>query len=199
MENGRRQSYSSMPLVSRLDHLDFTMKYLERKQSTPIWGSNSLGPAGVLQGQPLPMELAVKEAASKGSLLDRVSSLEHRLCQLCLSETHSSSTSSSSSRVSAQTLGDTCSGQGFKVGESSASLPAFNNPILLPDKLMSHETVKRLEIQGKRQRTLMKELKPASLPKQRRGSSGSNKDKKTCQNRKKGIAPNWPRLKLLGC
>jgi hypothetical protein len=52
------------------------MKYLERKQSC----SNSLGQA--LERQCVPMDLAAKEADFKGSLLDRVASLEHRLFQV---------------------------------------------------------------------------------------------------------------------
>jgi hypothetical protein len=56
------------------------MKYLERKQSLAIWGSNGL--AQGLERQCVPLDLAAKEAVFKGSLLDRVTSLEHRLFQV---------------------------------------------------------------------------------------------------------------------
>ena len=114
-----RHSHSSMPLVSRLDHLDFAvslsfpkhlrshkyclsifftctawcrfnepfffgeqtkMKYLEGKQHLPKWRGNcSVGGAG---RQSMTMDLAVKEAYLKGSLMDRVACLEHRLFQV---------------------------------------------------------------------------------------------------------------------
>lgn len=52
-----------------------------------------------------------------------------------------------------------------------------------------------LLLQGKgKPHRVQKHLKLAS-PKQRLG----NKDEKTCKSRKKGITPNWPRLKILGC
>ncbi|KAJ6347806.1 hypothetical protein OIU76_004321 [Salix suchowensis] len=112
-----RHSHSSMPLVSRLDHLDFAMKYLEGKQHLPKWRGNcSVGGAG---RQSMTMDLAVKEAYLKGSLMDRVACLEHRLFQLCL-ELDSSSTSATSSRTS----GYASSGQGLP----TFTLATFNNP-----------------------------------------------------------------------
>jgi hypothetical protein len=56
------------------------MKYLERKQSLAVWSSSSL--AQGLERQCVPLDLAAKEADFKGSLLDRVASLEHRLFQV---------------------------------------------------------------------------------------------------------------------
>ncbi len=55
------------------------------------------------------------------------------------------------------------------------------------------EIITWLLLQGKPHR-VQKNLKLAS-PKQPLG----NKDEKTCKSRKKGITPNWPRLKILGC
>ncbi|XP_050264238.1 uncharacterized protein LOC126708489 [Quercus robur] len=193
MEGGR-QSYFSMPLASRLDRLDFLMKYLERKQNLQTWDRNSL--ALGLERQCVPVDLAVKEADSKGSLLDRVAALEHRLFQLCL-EKQSSNISSSSSLASTLTPGYTSS-QGCK-GEPSNSLPTFNNHIH-GDRLISKVGFYRHEIQGKPHR-VPKNLKHASLPKQHIGNSRptNTKDEKACKSQKKGISPNWPRLKMLGC
>ncbi|GAV87968.1 hypothetical protein CFOL_v3_31392 [Cephalotus follicularis] len=75
MEHGTSQSHSSMPLASRLDHLDFIMKYLERKQEMARWGSRE-------DCMPMPLDLALRDAYFKGSFLDRVASLEHRLFQV---------------------------------------------------------------------------------------------------------------------
>lgn len=56
------------------------MKYLERKQTFQRWvGKNSS--TGV-ERHCMPMDLALKEACFKGSLLDRVASLEERLSQV---------------------------------------------------------------------------------------------------------------------
>jgi hypothetical protein len=56
------------------------MKYLEGKRHLPKWrGKCSVGGAG---RQSMPMDLAVKEAYLKGSLMDRVACLEHRLFQV---------------------------------------------------------------------------------------------------------------------
>ncbi|KAM3686721.1 hypothetical protein ACJW31_10G023800 [Castanea mollissima] len=190
---GGRQSSFSMPLASRLDRLDFLMKHLEGTQNLQTWDRNSL--AQGLERQCVPVDLAVREADSKGSLLDRLAALEHRLFQLCL-EKQSSNTSSSSSLVSTLTPGYTSS-QGCK-GEPSNSLPTFNNHIH-GDRLISNVSFYRREIQGKPHG--VQKMKHASLPKQHIGNSRptNTKDEKTCKSQKKGISPNWPRLKLLGC
>ncbi|XP_059441813.1 uncharacterized protein LOC132174133 [Corylus avellana] len=147
------------------------------------------------------MDLAAKEADFKGSLLDRVASLEHRLFQVCLGMQSSSTyTSSSSSRASTQTPGDSSSSHGFK-GEPSSSFPAFNINAIHGDKLMSHVGVHSHEIQEVKphRHKVAKELKIASAPRQLLGNGKSNKEEKTCKSQKKGISPNWPRLKILGC
>ncbi|KAG2676621.1 hypothetical protein I3760_12G061500 [Carya illinoinensis] len=202
MEDGRQSCSSmAMSLVSRLDHLDFMMKYLERKQRIrPIWRSNDsllLEQAG-LQRECIPMDLAVKEAGFKGLLSDRVAFLERRLSQLCL-EMQSSSSSGSSSHDSTQTLADTSS-LGFKE-EPPCSLPTVNiNPNIHAHRPVSHDaSVNRLEIQRK-PHGVPEKLKIASPDtKQHLGNSRPNKNKKKCQSQKKGISANWPLLKILGC
>ncbi|GKU95748.1 hypothetical protein SLEP1_g9070 [Rubroshorea leprosula] len=77
MEMEDRRHHPSMHLPSRLDHLDFIMKCLEGKWSLQKGVGKEFVPI------PVPVDLAMKEAYFKGSLLDRVVALEHRLSQLC--------------------------------------------------------------------------------------------------------------------
>lgn len=67
---------SSIPLIARLDHLEFIMKFLERKQR--CGGSNVV----IAEKSSSDSSSAVKDDFFKGTLLDRVASLEHRLSQV---------------------------------------------------------------------------------------------------------------------
>ncbi|KAK9144518.1 hypothetical protein Sjap_004421 [Stephania japonica] len=91
--NGR--AHPSMAVMSRLDRLDSMMRCLERRQGSPRWtrGGSSSNLNNLQNMKSL--EAAVKEIQSKGSILDRVASLENRLFQLCLELEGSSSYSSS--------------------------------------------------------------------------------------------------------
>ncbi|KAJ6703951.1 hypothetical protein OIU85_029842 [Salix viminalis] len=180
-----RHSHSSMPLVSRLDHLDFAMKYLEGKQHLPKWRGNcSVGGAG---RQSMTMDLAVKEAYLKGSLMDRVACLEHRLFQLCL-ELDSSSTSATSSRTS----GYASSGQGLP----TFTLATFNNP----NRGESLDNASRVALQAREKSQMQEqERKHSKSTKQKLGKNRADKDEKKCKSGKKKVTPKWPRLKLLGC
>ncbi|XP_021768185.1 uncharacterized protein LOC110732538 [Chenopodium quinoa] len=86
MDGNLRKSLSSnsmYSLNSRLDHLDSTIKYLEdRKCSSTRWTNDGAG-HGVVNRNCVPIDLAVMEAQSKGSILDRITSLEERLIQVC--------------------------------------------------------------------------------------------------------------------
>ncbi|RID45207.1 hypothetical protein BRARA_I01951 [Brassica rapa] len=70
----QRHSLSSLPMLSRLEHLDFVIKNLERQQNLPKWKD---------------------ETYFKGSLLDRIAALETRLFQLESSSASSTSTGGS--------------------------------------------------------------------------------------------------------
>ncbi|KAG2680260.1 hypothetical protein I3760_11G090600 [Carya illinoinensis] len=160
--------------------------------------------------QCMPMDLAAadQEADFKlGSLADRVTSLEHRFCQLCLEMQSSSSIS---------TLGDSCSTQGMIKIKSSSSLPTFNIPIHGDQRShVSHVALssRPLEIQQKNPNYgVPKKLKHAISPdsnKQRLGNTTTwadkdDHDQKKCKSRKKnkkkkGLSPNRPRLKIFGC
>ncbi|CAO2819603.1 unnamed protein product [Amaranthus hypochondriacus] len=81
----KSHSSSSMPLISRLDHLDSMVYSLEgKKYSSARWGCDGCAPVfGVrTRSESIPLDFAVKEAQSKGSILDRITSLEERLIQV---------------------------------------------------------------------------------------------------------------------
>ncbi|KAJ4847811.1 hypothetical protein Tsubulata_011758 [Turnera subulata] len=169
------------------------MKYLEGKKSTPKWGSNLLSEGGALR-QYMPLNLAVREAYFKGSLVDRVASLERRLFQLCF-EIESSSTSGTSS----QTSGYASSSQGSKQ-EQPFSLPTFNpNPRQKVETLVLAET-NRLEVQAKScEEEQMKQLS-STVQKEKPGKKKpNNKEEKASKNGKKKVSSKWPHLRLLGC
>ncbi|EXB99726.1 hypothetical protein L484_023256 [Morus notabilis] len=131
MSDATIPSSSSNPLVSRLDRLDFLMKYLERRTKFQGLESNNDITANFYGGVVdrngcIPMDLALKEVQFKGSLVDRVAALESRLFQLCLDIESSGTSRASSSGTSSQTSGDTSSHPSR--GESSCSLPTFNPP-----------------------------------------------------------------------
>lgn len=180
MENGR--SHSSIPLVSRLDHLDFIMKYLEGKQSLQKG----------MEKECMPLDLAMREAYFKGSLLDRVTSLEHRLFQLCL-ELESSSTSSTSTSTS----GCASSSLGSRGQQLSRSLPTFTNSTQA-HKLASHRVLfTRSDIQEESE-TLLKKKKDPNAPKQQVGKKKNSKKEKISEVGKK-VSPKWSHWRILGC
>ncbi|KAM5573386.1 hypothetical protein ABKV19_013093 [Rosa sericea] len=197
---------SSKSLVSRLDHLDFLMKYLERKQNlAKLESNNGSSTAGgeLKKKQCMPVDLALKETYFKGSLMDRVAALENRLFQLCL-EKESSSSSSTSTQASS---GETYWSHGLK-GESSCSLPTFtpNIPFHAHNKRLSQVHVTRLEIQEQpdRENNPKQNKKPLSSPAQqkhrKKKTTRANKDEKSLKTEKKRIPPiSWPHLKILGC
>ncbi|CAN0842931.1 hypothetical protein LINGRAHAP2_LOCUS3718 [Linum grandiflorum] len=151
------------------------------------------------------MEVAMKEAYFKGSLLDRVASLEHRLFQLCM-EMESTSTSASSSQTSggctsasSTTTGTTV--MGFRT-QMPSSLPTFglSNPRqpLLHHPARSHlqqvEEEKEEEDESKRN----KDNKVGKCSKTKREEDKNCRS--TGSNNKKQLS--WAKirpLKLLGC
>ncbi|KAI4314471.1 hypothetical protein L6164_027377 [Bauhinia variegata] len=190
MDEARLPSNSSIRLVSRLDHLEFLMKYLERKQK---WGSNASA-----ERQCLPLDLAVKDACFKGSLLDRVASLEHRLFQLCL-EMDSSCNSNPLSCASTQTSGESSSSKGSK-GEIGYSLPTF---IPLPNLAAKAKSQSQLSLtlgmQEKSERVHKQVKDPSSPQQQVVKSKAKRSNEKKSKSKKKRTPSTWPRLKLLGC
>ncbi|KAK2373985.1 microspore-specific promoter [Trifolium repens] len=180
---------SSIPLIARLDHLEFIMKYLERKQRC---GSNAVVTAND------------KQSAEyfKGTLLERVASLENRLFQLCV-EMDSSGSSNPLSRASTIASGESSSSQGSKGGEISYSFPTFNNVQnqngdneIMPQNHNNTYKEKAEIVQAHTKNS-------CSTNKQQQVVVAKNKGKKSEKKRKgekKTVPPiSWPHLKLLGC
>ncbi|XP_022159710.1 uncharacterized protein LOC111026052 [Momordica charantia] len=178
----QHSSSSSMTLLSRLDHLDFVMKYLERKQS--------------LERRCVSLDVALKDTYFKGSLLDRVAALEHRLFQLCLKMDSGSSTNPSSftSTEASVEISSSSSPKQFCRGEPSSSYPTFHYP--------SHGGTSQIsQVQEKPQRHQQKKKQPSPSKGQLgKTRSGSKDEGGSCKNVKKGIPPpKWPHLRMFGC
>ncbi|XP_021765470.1 uncharacterized protein LOC110729993 [Chenopodium quinoa] len=128
MDGNLRKSLSSnsMPsLNSRLDHLDSTIKYLEgRKCSSARWTNDGAG-LGAVNRDCIPIDLAVKEAQSKGSILDRITSLEERLIQVC--SLIESEAGLSPSKYSQEETSPRISRKGFSNSFSRFRLPRRSN------------------------------------------------------------------------
>ncbi|KAF2531194.1 hypothetical protein F2Q70_00031500 [Brassica cretica] len=95
----QRHSLSSVPMLSRLDHLDFVTNNLERQQNLAKWKGES---SSITRGL-IDRGMMVREAYFKGSLLDKIATLETRLFQICL-ELESSNASSASIGESGETV-----------------------------------------------------------------------------------------------
>ncbi|GLT34726.1 hypothetical protein SLA2020_092260 [Shorea laevis] len=186
MEMEDRRSHPCMHLPSRLDHLDFIMKYMEGKRSL------QRGPGK----EYVPVDLAMKEACFKGSVLDRVAAMERRLSQLCL-ELESSGTSCTFTSTSGYA---SCS-QGSKAEPvPSSSLPTLCHSNL-ENKQVSQPLFRRSEIQGKTHTDQQKRenLQPVSV-KPQNGKKRSSMDGKACKSTgKKRVSPKWPHLRFFGC
>ncbi|KAE8676966.1 Mitochondrial substrate carrier family protein isoform 1 [Hibiscus syriacus] len=180
MEKGTTSQHSSMPLVSRLDHLDFMMKYLEGKISLQKGMEKAC----------LPLDLAMREAYFKGSLLDRVTSLEHRLFQLCLDLESSSTLSTLTS-----TSGYASSSQGSRAQPIPRSIPTFANSNKLRKEEARLPLLSRSQIQGESETMLPQKKKDLNPLKHKR----SSKKEIICSNSGKKVSPNWSHWKILGC
>ncbi|CAL5359610.1 unnamed protein product [Camellia sinensis] len=189
MGEDNKRCHSSIPLVSRLDRLDSIVKFIEGKEKLRRWSNQSL--VRRVDRQCKPLDVAVREANSKGSLLDRVASLEDRLIQLCL-EIESSNVPHSTIQKS----WGLASGYGSK-RELSYSFPTFNNPKPIYNQQQHCAQTNRFEFQGKPQRVQQRLKQPSSVKQQEQ--QHGNKDDKFCKNGKKGVPPNWPHFKILGC
>ncbi|XP_054808379.1 uncharacterized protein LOC129310538 [Prosopis cineraria] len=189
MEEATLPSNSSLPLVSRLDHLEFIIKYLERKQRG---GSNAYA-----EKQSVPLDFTAKQSYYKDTLLlDRVASLEQRLFQLCM-EMDSSSSSYLMSLASTQTSGESSSSQSTKT-EIFYSFPTFTIP---HDRDSSHTHLNTLDPlqnirvqQEKTRREKQHEMKNESAAKQK------EEKRKSKGGKKRSVPPStWLHFKLLGC
>ncbi|CAJ1931177.1 unnamed protein product [Sphenostylis stenocarpa] len=192
--------HASISLIARLDHLEFVMKYLERKQRC---GSNV--PADKAKQF---LDLSTKEDFFKGTLMDRVATLEHRLFKLYV-EIDSSGNSLPLSRDATQTSGEFPSSQSSKT-EICYSFPTFNNlpnnverglmPITTTEisqcnDLCSKETIYKEKCESEKRDSCPLPKQQVQVVKNRH-----KKNEKKCKVEKKRVSPiSWPHLKLLGC
>ncbi|XP_056689797.1 uncharacterized protein [Spinacia oleracea] len=189
----RSFSSNSMPsLISRLDYLDSKINYLEgRKCSSARWTGDGALVGGVVNRECVPLDLAVMEAQSKGSLLDRIASLEDRLIQVCLHIESEAASSSNNSESEQTTTSPRVSRKGFSNSFSRFRLPhrSNNQPIspIFIDKFPITEGEKHVcnpecgigATQGKKSKKV--------------------KDDKSSPKRKKFVTSSLLHLRLLGC
>ncbi|XP_038679481.1 uncharacterized protein LOC119980758 [Tripterygium wilfordii] len=191
------------------------MKHLEGKHNLPKRGgsnsSSNSSAAGGAERQRMTLDSAVREAYFKGSLFDRVASLEHRLFQLCLEMESSSSSSGTSSQTFEEML-STHQHQASKMGFSRSSLPTFaNNPIINQETILNNPPnqvnrgdqrqlhVSKSEVSQAKSEEMKQGKKNPNFLKQKLKKSKPSKDEMTCKNGEKKSSSFWPHLKLLGC
>ncbi|KAL3497784.1 hypothetical protein ACH5RR_040516 [Cinchona calisaya] len=186
----------SKPLLSRLNRLDSLMKHLGEKKN--LWGKKSSqddNSKGRLDGKCMPLNVAIEEVCSKGSLLDRIASLEDRLLQICLEiESYRRSCSSSTNTSSGAS---SASNNGSK-SERISSYPTFGNKLNPQCKKQPQLPFNRSQVETEAPQPQQK-LKLCSSMREQPKLQEKTKDKKTGRKGKKNIVPNWPRLKILGC
>ncbi|CAK8540375.1 unnamed protein product [Lathyrus sativus] len=191
---------SSIPLIARLDHLEFIMKYLERKQRC---GNNAVVNGDADNNKQQSSESSIKEDYFKGTLMDRVASLENRLFQLCVEM--DSSGSSNPLSASTQASGESSSSQESK-GEISYSFPTFNNvPNHNGDKqIMPHNHNNTTEFKEESEIVEEPQTKSTCSSNKKqvvvtKNNKGKKSEKKSKSEKKTISSIGWPHLKLLGC
>ncbi|XVE57449.1 hypothetical protein DITRI_Ditri04bG0091600 [Diplodiscus trichospermus] len=158
------------------------MMYLEGKRSMQKG----------MEKECIPLDVAIREAYFKGSLLDRVTYLERRLFQLCL-ELESSSTSSTSTSTS----GCASTSLGSRGQPISRSLPTFTNSKQAYKQESRQVQFTMPEIQ-ERSEIMLKKKKDPYPHKQQGGNKNSSKKEKISKSGKKA-SPKWSHWNILGC
>ncbi|XP_030533824.1 uncharacterized protein LOC115743233 [Rhodamnia argentea] len=191
-----RPPQSCMPLVSRLDHLDFIMKRLESKQDSAKQGSKRSTVRGEARELP-PMDLAVRDGYFKGSLVDRVATLEQRLLQLCLEMDSSSCSRTSGGKSSSQE-----SKRGVS-GSSSSTFFGISNRKTETNPPQLHQNVSEIHEEGKsdkvQQQQKIKRSSPGKLKLGKSKTASNNKKTTSKLVGRKDKPRSWPLLNLLGC
>ncbi|VYS69522.1 unnamed protein product [Arabidopsis thaliana] len=186
----QKHSLSSLPMLSRLEHLDFVIKNLERQQNLPKWKDER---APTTRGL-IDRGTAIREAYFKGSLLDRIAALETRLFQICL-ELESSSGSSTSTGGSGET-----SSQRIK-RDLTKTLPIFSsniNPFHVP--LQHPQDLREMEEKIEEEKEEEINVEKPLLEKKNKKTK-KNDANETCKPKKKKTKSpkKWSRFSLLGC
>ncbi|CAN4077251.1 unnamed protein product [Withania somnifera] len=176
-----------------MDPLDsfVVVKYIEGKEELKkkiIKSHKSVSICCKGEGKFVPKKVAIQEASSKNSLLERLNSLEIRLFRLCL-EIEAARRSYSSSNI------ETPFAEKSKINDVKRQT-ACSYPIFGHSQNHSHNLAQDLE-----QPTCMKKKKN-KLQQLQFGRSKTTKDieKNTSKNaKKKSLKASWPHLRILGC
>ncbi|KAL8112660.1 hypothetical protein AgCh_020101 [Apium graveolens] len=194
-------SSSFMPLLSRVDRLDSVMKDVEKKKKKKkneefsVWNNGRKLFSRKNSRQGMPLTVATREAGSKGSLMDRIRSLEDRLLQLSQEIDQASSKASSSSSIHSTSLWTSSSSS---CAQSKSELPVSSYPTfhIQESKLQCHEYFQR-DLRAPRPRMKNPE-NDIPLPR-KLGKVHLHTKEKACLDGMKNRAPCWSRMKLLGC
>ncbi|MCD7450634.1 hypothetical protein HAX54_007608 [Datura stramonium] len=92
---------SSLPVLPRLDRLDFLLQVLEEKHGVSAAGRNDAVKKGEKEeeySRTLSLSSALQEVHHKGTLVDRLTALENRLLKLSLEMEEGNTSRSSSSK-----------------------------------------------------------------------------------------------------
>ncbi|BBH02891.1 microspore-specific promoter 2 [Prunus dulcis] len=150
-----------------------------------------------LKGQCLPMDLALKETYFKGSLLDRVAALEHRLFQRWIQAAAHHALLHKHQGIPIGAMDP----RGNHLAHSQRSPPIpikitiKEYPKSIPQGLKLRNNL--MESTQTRSLQLLVLLKPKLIKKKKKNQT--SKDENPCPNGKKKTSSNWPYLKLLGC
>ncbi|KAK1374958.1 hypothetical protein POM88_031151 [Heracleum sosnowskyi] len=189
-------SNSFMPLLSRVDRLDSVMKDVEKKKTEEfsVWSNGRKLFSRRNGRQGMPLTVATREVGSKGSLLDRIRSLEDRLLQLSQEIDQATSKASSSSSLQSTSLWTSSSSS---CAQSKSELPVSSYPTfhIQESKLQCHEYFQR-DLRAPRPRVKNPEN---DTPQPRKLGKVDAKEKACFDGMKKTRSPCWPRMKLLGC
>ncbi|KAM3266829.1 hypothetical protein P3L10_003824 [Capsicum annuum] len=172
-----------------MDPLDnsLVVKHIEGKEKLKkkiIKSKKSVSICCKGEGKFVPMKVAIQEASSKNSLLERINSLESRLFQLCL-EIEAARTSSNI---------ETPFGEKSKINDVKRQTNCCY-PIFDFSQNQSHNLAQDLD-----QSPTCKMKKKKQLHFGRSKTTKDNIENITSKNgKKKSLKTSWPHLRILGC
>ncbi|KAI3441879.1 uncharacterized protein J3R85_001931 [Psidium guajava] len=172
------------------------MKRLESKQDSAKRGSKRSTATGEAREIP-PLDLAVRDGHFKGSLVDRVATLEQRLLQLCLEMDSSNSSRTSRGKSSSQESKWEVSGS-----SSSTFFGIFNrktetNPPQLHQN--ASEIQEQIKSDNLQQQQKIKHPAPGKLKLGKSRIASNNKKTTSKLVGRKDKPRSWPLPSLLGC
>ncbi|KAK1356556.1 hypothetical protein POM88_049812 [Heracleum sosnowskyi] len=191
-------SLSFMPLLSRVDRLDSVIKDVEKKkkkqEESSMWSNGTRRLVARRNSRKgMPLIVATRETNAKGSLMDRIRSLEDRLLQLSREIDQASSKASSSSSTQSTSLWTTSS---TSCAQLKSEIPISSYPtfhIAHESRLPCHEYFQ------KNPRGPQPRMKNPENGMQQKEGKDYAVEKECINGKKKKKSPCWQRMKLLGC